>query len=71
MPIYFATNRDVVLEGTSNAELGERFNADGPQFFRVGVCKVVLQPENAAAPSSTSVTQAEDLRGRRAMRAPS
>jgi esterase/lipase superfamily enzyme len=44
MPIYFATNRDVVREGTSNAEFGERFNADGPQFFRVGVCEVALQP---------------------------
>jgi esterase/lipase superfamily enzyme len=44
MPIYFATNRDVVREGTSNAELGERFNADGPQFFRVGECEVALQP---------------------------
>lgn len=44
MPIYFATNRNVIEEGTKNAEFGERFNADGPQFFRVGVCEVALQP---------------------------
>ena len=44
MPIYFATNRDVVREGTSNAQLGERFNAEGPQFFRVGKCDVALKP---------------------------
>ena len=43
MQIYFATNRDVIQEGTSNAEFGERFNAEGPQFFRVGVCEVALR----------------------------
>jgi esterase/lipase superfamily enzyme len=40
-PIYFASNRDVKFETSKNAgNFGIRFNADGPQFFRVGVCDV-------------------------------
>ena len=40
MDVYFATNRDVVNETPEAAELGNRFNADGPQFFRVGRAEV-------------------------------
>lgn len=41
--IYFASNRNVVHE-TSNScrNLGKRFNADGPQFFRVGEASAEL-----------------------------
>lgn len=44
MRIYYATNRDVVREGTKNAEFGNGFNELGPQFFRVGECEVALKP---------------------------
>lgn len=40
MDVYFATNRNVVNETPEAAELGSRFNADGPQFFRVGRAEV-------------------------------
>jgi esterase/lipase superfamily enzyme len=37
--VYFATNRD--FNGSlTEPEFGERFNADGPQYFRVGRAKV-------------------------------
>src|SRR5919108_2034011 len=40
--IYFATNRDVKFETSKNANnFGNRFNADGPQFFRVGFVDVL------------------------------
>ncbi|MGE0499856.1 MAG: alpha/beta hydrolase [Rhizobiaceae bacterium] len=39
--IYFATNRDVKHETSKNAaNFGDRFNKDGPQFFRVGSVEV-------------------------------
>lgn len=39
--IYFASNRDVKFETSKNANnFGKRFNADGPQFFRVGCVDV-------------------------------
>lgn len=36
--IFFATNRNMVKPATGH--FGERFNADGPMFFRVGVANV-------------------------------
>ncbi len=37
MTVYFASNRDVIHETSKDCKnLGKRFNADGPQFFRVG-----------------------------------
>lgn len=40
--VYFATNRD--FNGSlSEPEFGERFNAAGPQYFRVGSAKVKRQ----------------------------
>ena len=40
--IYFASNRDVKFETSQSANnFGNRFNADGPQFFRVGVVDVL------------------------------
>jgi len=48
MKIYFATNRNVKKEDESHAELGERFDPDGPQFFRVGVAEVVRTPGQEA-----------------------
>lgn len=41
--IYFATNREVLKETSRSAELGKRFNAEGPQFFRVGRSQVELK----------------------------
>jgi len=40
MQIYFATNRNVKRESQTNATFGDRFQPDGPQFFRVGRCEV-------------------------------
>lgn len=37
--VYFATNRDVT-EGPNGPSFGNRFNALGPQFFRVGTARV-------------------------------
>jgi hypothetical protein len=37
--VYFATNRD--FNGNLNQpEFGERFNAAGPQYFRVGRARI-------------------------------
>jgi esterase/lipase superfamily enzyme len=41
--IHFATNRNVKRESETQATFGDTFNADGPQFFRVGVAEVVLK----------------------------
>jgi len=43
MRICFATNRNVKRESTTNASFGDTFNADGPQFFRVGMADVGLR----------------------------
>ncbi len=40
MRVYFATNRNVVKETAKTVTFGPRFNADGPQFFRVGIAEV-------------------------------
>jgi esterase/lipase superfamily enzyme len=41
--IYFASNRDVKHETSSRGDVfGQRFNAGGPQCFRVGVAEVSL-----------------------------
>ena len=36
--VYFATNRDSVKD--KGKHFGERFHAQGPMFFRVGVAQV-------------------------------
>lgn len=42
--VYFASNRDIKYETSKNSDnFGERFNAMGPQFFRVGRSNVTLK----------------------------
>ncbi len=42
--IFFASNRNVVAEtSATGAVFGDRFNADGPQCFRVGMTEVALK----------------------------
>lgn len=48
MDVYFATNRDVQNEQPDGtASLGQRFNADGPQVFRVGVAQLDRKMQGA------------------------
>jgi esterase/lipase superfamily enzyme len=42
--IYFATNRDLIDLATG--EFGERFNAEGPQFYRVGHAELDPDPSD-------------------------
>lgn len=57
--VYFATNRD--FNGSLNEpEFGERFNNDGPEYFRVGRAQVKRQGKDAYSIVSAQV-EAEAL----------
>ena len=58
--IYFASNRDVKHETSKNANnFGNRFNADGPQFFRVGFVDVTDKGGNPKDDENWVVGQCE------------
>lgn len=64
--IYFASNRDVRRESSKSGDnFGDRFNADGPQCFRVGEAKVTLTGDDPKDDASWKVgltrLYAEDL----------
>lgn len=51
MPIYFATNRNILSEDNDGiATFGNRFNADGPQVFRVGVVDAAPRLDGSGNP---------------------
>ncbi|MFV0335570.1 MAG: alpha/beta hydrolase [Tropicimonas sp.] len=54
--IYFASNRNVRHERSKSGNiLGDRFNADGPQCFRVGEAEVVLSGDDPKDDASWKV----------------
>src|SRR5678816_2778073 len=51
MPIYFATNRNILSEDNDGiATFGNRFNAEGPQVFRVGAVDFSPRLDHAGNP---------------------
>lgn len=55
MDIFFATNRNVTAESDDDVQFGERFNGNGPQFFRVGVAEVEQREADATADDAVRV----------------
>lgn len=70
--IFFASNRDVLHETSSKGRVfGQRFNADGPQCFRVGKAEVKLKGSDPRVDDAWKVGQTklypeklDDTRGR-------
>jgi esterase/lipase superfamily enzyme len=60
VPIFFASNRNVLAETSATGQVfGDRFNADGPQCFRVGRAEATLTGTDPKQDAKWSVGKTE------------